>query len=907
MSELTAIDQVTSFPVKDVNTTCCYCGVGCGVIATIDEGQIVSIRGDKNHPANSGRLCVKGASLHETHHSPDRLLHPLVHGQEASWEQAFDYTVKKFQSTIDLHGADSVAFYLSGQLLTEDYYVANKLMKGFIGTSNIDTNSRLCMASAAAAYNRAFGGDIVPGCYEDLEVADLLMLVGSNMAYTHPVIYQRIVKAKKERPDLKVVVIDPRRTATCDLADFHLPIAPGSDAFFFNGLLFFLNQKNFIDQSFIDLYCEGFENALKAVTDQGADLTTMAGLCDLDINEMHQVYRLFAETDKVVTVFSQGINQSSTGVDKGNAIINCHLATGKIGRKGATPFAITGQPNAMGGREVGGLAHILAAHMNYDSEESVDRVARFWNASNMTAKAGRKAVDMFQDIYDGKIKAIWIMATNPAATMPNAGFVREALQRCDLVMVSDCIGNTDTAMYANVVFPTTTWGEKTGMVTNSERRISLQKGAIPAPGEARHDWHILTEFARRLGFGEAFPYQQSVEIFREHALLSGYENEGGRAFDISALADLSSEEYLNFQPVQWPVNEKYPNGRARLFEDKRFFTKSRKAYFVPVVAHFPQVRPKAEQAIMNTGRVRDQWHTMGRTGSSCKLFGHCDEPFVDINPLDMTKLGLQDGDLVELKNRGARYLGRAQKMIGQRRGEVFAPMHWNSRFSSSSCVDTLVNSFTDPYSGQPEFKHCPVNIKAYDAVWHGLILTSEEFNTGMKTDYWVKIPLPRGLKFRLAETRLPKSFSSWIKEQFPLIQDWAEFNDSDGDYFRCAGLVNGKLKIVFHAKRGKSAIDEHPWLDRKLNEPCNVTTRFALLAGQPGVAFEQKGRVICYCYEIGEKSIRKAILDGCDSTAALGERLKCGTHCGSCLSELNSLVKDELRAKNGITEVDKLI
>ncbi len=887
-----------------VNTTCCYCGVGCGVKATIENQQVIAVEGDPQHPANYGRLCVKGSSLHETQANSDRLLAPQIDGKNATWDEALTYSANTFRQIIDRHGPDAVAFYLSGQLLTEDYYIANKLMKGFIGTANVDTNSRLCMASATVAHKRAFGGDIVPGCYEDLEQTNLLLIVGSNMAYAHPITYQRIAHAKQQRPEMKVVVIDPRRTATCDIADLHLAIRPGADAFFFNGLLTYLASHGQLDNNFIEQYCNGFDDALAAAQSQVPNIETAAKFCDTSVQALTTAYEWFAGTHKAVTVFSQGINQSSSGVDKGNAIINCHLATGKIGRPGATPFSITGQPNAMGGREVGGLANQLAAHMAFDNASDIDRVKQFWNAPNMATKEGRKAVDMFQDIHDGKIKAVWVMATNPAATMPNANLVREALAKCELVIVSDCVATTDTARFAHVLLPATTWGEKIGTVTNSERRMSLQKGVLPPPGESKHDWQIMTEFAHKLGYRDAFNYTHPVDIFREHAALSGFENSdqphhSRRAFDISAYQHISFSEYENFTPIQWPVNAAHPQGRERFFSNGDFFTTDRKARLIPITARFPQAPAKAGQVIMNTGRIRDQWHTMSRTGSAAKLFGHCDEPFIDIHPQDMTKLGLKSGDLVQLDNRDTRYIGRANPHSGQRAGEIFAPMHWNRRFASSSCADALVNPYTDPLCGQPEFKHSPVSIKPYAAVWRGFLMVASTLgDTNPDCDYWAKITVAHGTKFRIADRQLPQDWRHWLTSQFTEVIDWAEMSDSGSNLYRMAGFIDGKLAVLFHADPTQSGASPHdhkenPWLEQQLGQLCDINTRFALLAGDPGEGVEDVGKIICSCYQVGENTIRDAISKGCSSAATLGEKLKCGTNCGSCIPELNGLISDQ--------------
>ena len=487
---------------REVRTTCPYCGVGCGVLAKVAANGEVTVRGDPDHPANLGRLCSKGSALAETIDLDGRLLYPEIHGRRTDWDEALDLVASTFSRTIAEHGRDSVAFYVSGQLLTEDYYVANKLMKGFIGSANIDTNSRLCMASSVAGHRRAFGSDTVPGSYEDLELADLIVLVGSNLAWCHPVLYQRIAAAREKRPDMKVVLVDPRCTMTADIADMHLAIAADGDVALFTGLLAYLGQHNALDRTYITAHTTGFGQALFAAS--ALDLAGIAAATGLGEDELVRFYSLFAATANTVTVYSQGVNQSSSGTDKVNAIINCHLATGRIGKPGAGPFSVTGQPNAMGGREVGGLANMLAAHMEIENPEHRDRVQRFWSAPAVAEKPGLKAVEMFQAVADGRIKALWIMATNPVDSMPDADAVEAAIKACPFVVVSDVLAKTDTVRHAHVRLPAAAWGEKDGSVTNSERRISRQRAFLATPGEARADWWIVAEVAKRMGFDEAF-------------------------------------------------------------------------------------------------------------------------------------------------------------------------------------------------------------------------------------------------------------------------------------------------------------------------------------------------------------------------------------------------------------------
>ena len=695
-------------------TTCPYCGVGCGVLATPLETGTVQIEGDAEHPANLGRLCSKGAALGDTVDLGNRLLHPKVDGKRVSWEQALTSVARGFSEIIAKHGPESVAFYVSGQVLTEDYYTANKLMKGFIGGANIDTNSRLCMSSAVAAYKRAFGSDTVPCSYEDIELADLVVLTGSNLAWCHPVIYQRLKQAKEDRPEMKVVVIDPRKTATCDIADLHLPLRPGSDATLFNGLLHYLKKEDYLDLEFLEAHTEGFASATSVAKASAGSIPQVAAVTELQEQDIVKFYQLFASTEKVVTVYSQGINQSTTGTDKCNSIINCHLATGRIGQPGMGPFSFTGQPNAMGGREVGGLSNQLAAHMEITNPEHHDRVARFWKADNLATENGAKAIDMFEQIASGKIKAIWIMATNPVVSLPDADKVKDALKKCELVVVSECEENTDTTALADILLPAAAWGEKDGMVTNSERRISRQRSFLPLPGEAKPDWWIITQIARKMGFEAAFPFEKPADVFREHAQLSAFENEGSRDFNIAGLADISDEDYDNLIPIQWPVINKADKGTARLFSGKQFFTPSGKARMISVEPKLPYHQVSDEYPlVLNTGRIRDQWHTMTRTGRAVRLNAHIPEPMVQVHPLDAANFHLVDGSLAEIKSRWGEMIVRVVVTDEQRPGSIFVPIHWSDQYASMARVDALVAAVYDPISGQPESKHTPVSIRAY--------------------------------------------------------------------------------------------------------------------------------------------------------------------------------------------------
>ncbi|HZD51931.1 MAG TPA: molybdopterin-dependent oxidoreductase, partial [Woeseiaceae bacterium] len=628
-----------------VRTTCPYCGIGCGVLAQ-SYGSVTEITGDASHPANQGRLCAKGAQLGATLDRSDRPATPRAFGDDVAWDDALDLVADRLLETIRRHGPDAVAFYVSGQLLTEDYYVANKLMKGAIGSANIDTNSRLCMASSVIGHKRAFGADTVPCGYDDVEQADLVVLIGSNLAWCHPVLYQRLYAARQRTGRPALAVVDPRRTATAADADLHLPIEPGTDAVLFNGMLSWLDRHGIADSGFIERATDGYAQALSAAR-SCRSLAKVAGRCGLPASDVEAFYTLFAEADRTVSIFSQGVNQSSAGSDKVNAIINVHLATGRIGRPGTGPFSITGQPNAMGGREVGGLASQLAAHMGFEPE-SVDRVRRFWGFDRVAPRPGLQAVPLFDAVARGDVKAVWIIGTNPAVSMPRANDVRRALETCELVIASDCVADTDTIRYADVLLPARGWGEKDGTVTNSERCISRQRPFLAGSEHARPDWWIVSQVAARMGFAEKFDYACPADIFREHAALSAFENHGSRDFDIGALAEISNREYDELQPTYWPCPENGP-GATRpgdIFRDGRFHNESGKAIFVPVHGSGTASATTIDYPLMlSSGRIRDQWHTMTRTARALRLNRRDPEPLLSLHPLDARRFGVANDQI----------------------------------------------------------------------------------------------------------------------------------------------------------------------------------------------------------------------------------------------------------------------
>jgi len=885
-----------------IKTTCPYCGVGCGVLAQFDDEGQVSISADPDHPSNFGRLCSKGAALGDTLSLNGRLLNPEIEGEVQNWDTALNTIADRFQEIIQEYGSDSVAFYVSGQLLTEDYYVANKLMKGFIGSGNIDTNSRLCMSSAVAGQKRAFGSDTVPCSYEDLERAKLVILTGSNTAWCHPVLFQRIKKAKQNNPDMMVVVIDPRHTASCDIADIHLAIKPGTDHVLFNGLLVHLKNANEKNELFVANYTEGLDSTITMAESYASSSDIVADSCGLSVEEIEKFFRLFARTERVVTVYSQGINQWSYGTDRVNSIINCHLYTGRIGRPGMGPFSFTGQPNAMGGREVGGLANQLAAHMEIDNDDHRRIVKEFWKSPSIAEREGLKAVELFDAIDTGKIKAVWIMATNPAVSLPDTNKVIRALDKCEFVVVSDCMRSTDTTRYANVLLPAQTWGERDGTVTNSERRITRQRAFLPSAGEARADWWIISEVAKRMGFSKFFSYNKSADIFKEHAMLSGFENKGHRDFDISGLQNLTSNEYDELEPIQWPVTAEKQEGTARMFADGHFYTKNHKAQFIAIENSVPATEVTVEYPLrLNTGRIRDQWHTMTRTGKSARLSGHIYEPYVEIHPHDAELFLLQDNELVQISSVLADIICRVKISDAQQIGSVFVPMHWNDQFSNRAIVDSLVSAHVDPYSGQPEYNATPVNVKSFQTQWYGFLLSRRKLDL-TNASYWSSSRGQGLWRYELAGDQVPQDWSESARSllcQHAEKVEWAEYYDSAVNRYRAARIENGRLESCIFIGPD-FLLPERDWLinlfkDERLDDKDRVN----LLSGKPPSDQKDAGRTVCACFNVGINTLVDTIkLQNLTSPEQVGEILRAGTNCGSCVPEISNLIKQQLIQAN---------
>jgi assimilatory nitrate reductase catalytic subunit len=764
-----------------------------------------------------------------------------------------------------------------------------------------------------------------------LDSANLIVLVGSNLAWCHPVLYQRLVKTKEQRPEFKVVVIDPRRTATCDIADLHLPIRAGTDVLLFNGLLAFLHHHGVVDPTFIETHTNGVNRALVVAENTAGDPHAVARACGVSTDSLLEFYRLFARTEQVVTAFSQGVNQSSAGTDKANSIINCHLLTARIGRAGMGPFSITGQPNAMGGREVGGLANMLAAHMELESEPHRRVVQNFWRSPKIAAKPGLKAVDLFEAIHAGTVKAVWIMATNPVVSLPNADRVKAALQRCELVVVSDCVAATDTTAFAHVLLPATGWGEKDGTVTNSDRRISRQRAFLDAPRLAKPDWWIVSEVAKRMGYADAFAYQSAHEIFVEHAALSGADNEGERFFNIEALSSLDDAQYDTLAPIQWPVRRETGDlgleaggkpheqlsmnpssiyslqptayslpqnyrGTERLFTDRRFAFADGKARFVPTTPRPPQHASSEEYPlVLNTGRVRDHWHTMTRTGKAPRLTGHTPEPFVDMHAQDALASGVRENELVRVATRWGSMIARLRMSGEMRRGMIFVPIHWSGVFASDSRVGALVNPVVDPISGEPEFKHTPARVAAFVVGWQGFVLSRGDLVL-RDTTWWARAQGENFVRYEMAGRRVHSNWSRWAKSILVADAthgDWLEYSDVTTGVYRAAYVDNDALQACLFISP-RPDLPARAWLSSLFDKPqLEFADRAGLLVGRPAQAGADAGSTVCSCFGVGRNTICDAVRKyGLTSAQQVGQKLRAGTNCGSCVPEIKGLIAE---------------
>ena len=705
---------------------------------------------------------------------------------------------------------------------------------------------------------------------------DLIVLVGSNLGWCHPVLYQRIVAARTARPDMKIVLIDPRKTVSADIAEMHLPISPDGDSALFVGLLAHLDHLGITDSDYVNAYTSGYEAAL--LTAEDWDITRVSEATGLSPLSISRFYDLFARTKKVVTVYSQGVNQSAAGTDKVNAIVNCHLATGRIGKPGTGPFSVTGQPNAMGGREVGGLANMLAAHMDF-TPDAIDRVSRFWGSNRVAQTPGLKAVDLFAAMGRGEIKAVWIMATNPVDSMPEADAVRDALKACPFVVVSDMNRHTDTMALADVRLPAAGWGEKDGTVTNSERRISRQRPFLPQPGEAKPDWWIIKEVARRLGHGAAFSYFSPGQIFAEHAALSAFENSGSRDFDLSGL---SGADYATLVPTQWPVRSK-PS--ARMFGDGKFFTPDGKARFLPIQPP-PPFAPAPGTFILNTGRVRDHWHTLSRTGRSPTLSAHFAEPFVEIHPDDAAPLGIRPADLVRVSSPNGDAVVRALVTSRQQRGSVFVPMHWTDQFASNGRVDALVTGKTDPVSGQPALKMAQVHAEPVGVRLYGFLVAAQ--SPVLATDYWAMAPAPNGYRAEIAMFEEPADWADFLADTFGTDAAFQSIRDERSGRRAFVLVENGRLVAALYTSPDPVLVSRQWAVDLLADSELTASI---VLAGRPGADRPDGGAIVCSCMGVGINTITEAVTrHGCSTVEAVGALTRAGTNCGSCRAEIRGIV-----------------
>jgi ferredoxin-nitrate reductase len=692
-------------------TLCPYCGVGCGLLVQVEDGRVRRVKGDPRHPANFGDVCAKAVHLPPTLRAADRLLHPQIRTrrdgalERVPWELALRFTADRVREIRGAHGPDAVAFYASGQLTTEEYYVAGKLARGFLGTNNFDTNSRLCMASAAVGYARSLGADGPPAAYEDLDLATCFLLIGTNTAECHPIVWKRLRRRKLAAPDqVTVIVADPRWTETADIADLHLPLRPGSDVALLNGMLHVLRREGRLDRRFIEAHTAGWE-ALEPVVAAWPP-ERAAALTGLSPEIIVTAALRFGGAAGAVTLWSMGVNQSRAGTDKNAAILNLHLATGQIGRPGAGPFSLTGQPNAMGGRETGGLAHLLPGYRSVSDAAARAVVERHWGLAPgaIAPRPGRSALEIFEGLARGEVRAVWIIATNPAASMPDLDLVEKALRQADLVVVQDAYHPTETTRFADVLLPAAQWPEKDGVMTNSERRLTRLPKLVEPPGEAWPDSVILTRFAWEMGWKEAFAAVSAEEIFAEFAALTA-----GTPCDYSGVthARLDREG-----PLQWPVPAADHPGTTRLYADGRFPTPDGRARFLPVEP--VEVAEPADDdypLVLTTGRVRDHWHTLTRTAHAPALARRTPEPLLELNARDARRLGLRDGDFVEVASRRGKAVVQCRVTETIREGTCFLPFHWGRRFGFYKSANNLTLSARDPRSQQPELKACAVRVR----------------------------------------------------------------------------------------------------------------------------------------------------------------------------------------------------
>jgi anaerobic selenocysteine-containing dehydrogenase len=693
-----------------VRTGCPYCGVGCGLRVGVGEGRVQKVAGDPAHPSSLGEVCLKAAALPPTVHNHGRALRALVREgrfaapREVPVPRAVAHAARELRRIISRHGPDAVAFYGSGQLTTEDYYVLAKLAKGFVGTDNLDTNSRLCMASAVAAYKAAFGADAPPGCYEDIDSAEVFLIVGANVAACHPILFRRIEKRVAADPErVRVIVVDPRRTETADLAHAYLPIRPGTDVALLDAMLRVAIDEGHLDKDFVARRTEGFASVREVVDPWTPDAA--AELCGVPPAAILDAARTFARSRRAMALWSMGVNQSRSGTEKNHAILNLCLATGNVGRPGCGPLSLTGQPNAMGGREVGGLAGLLPGHRQVASARDREVVAAYWGVppERLPRRPGPTATELFRRLEEGRIRAVWIAATNPAASFPDLDRAHRALRRAELVVVQDAFYPTDTAAFAHVFLPAAAWPEKGGTMTNSERVVTLLRRAVEPPGEALPDWRLFALLARELGFGAAFAWPDEAAVFDELRRLTA-----GTTCDFSGI----THARLEAGPLQWPCAAEGHPGSSRRYAGGRFATRSGRARFVPV-----SPRPPAEPVgaayplALLTGRLKPHWHTRTRTRWSRNLEARAPEPVLEMHPEDAARRGVVDGGFAEVRSRRGEAIVQVRVTAEIARGAVFLPIHWGRGDGAFKAANNLTHDAADPISGEPELKHCAVEVR----------------------------------------------------------------------------------------------------------------------------------------------------------------------------------------------------
>ena len=908
--------------MAETKSTCPYCGVGCGVIIEHDGRHMSGVRGDPDHSANFGRLCTKGATLHLTATpivmQTRRLQQPKWHGETLEWEAMNERLATRLAEIHAAHGPQAIGFYISGQLLTEDYHAFNKLARGVIGTNHIDSNSRLCMSSAVVGYKQALGADAPPCSYEDLDAADCVLVAGANPAWAHPVLFRRLEAARATKPNQKLIVIDPRRTETAELADLHLQLRPGTDVALFHGLLHLMIWEGWLDSNFILRRTDGFE-ALKNLVREMTP-AKVARICGVPEADLRRAALWFATAGASLSLYCMGLNQSSSGTAKNTALINLHLATGQIGKPGAGPFSLTGQPNAMGGRETGGMATLLPGHRDPKEPTHRAEIAQAWGVDALPAWQGKTAVELFEAAAAGEIKALWIACTNPAQSLPDQDLVRRALARCELVILQEAFADTATAAFAHVLLPAATWGEKEGTVTNSERRVSRVRRAVKPPGQARADWRIARDVGRRLealmrpGKPSVFGAETAEQLWLEHRATTR-----GRDLDITGL----SYALLDAQgPQQWPFPEGAAHGMARLYTDHRFATSNGRARFIAKAYQAPLDAPNAKQPFaLTTGRLRDQWHGMSRSGVVPKLFGHDGTPSVAMHPQDMARRALVEGDLVRVSNpRGSQVLPlRADATL--RLSQAHAPMHWGSEFVAGAGINAVTQRGACPDARQPELKFASVDLQRAELPWRISAAAWVQVASGAALQQGLRALMPTFGYAHCVPVPGADGQEGW---SFEAAAAEAPAPEITQQLTRLLGLHGAGLLRYADARKGRSRLLALDGVGEA------ATLRALLLVGEAGVArwllplWRERAPVqpysrrllapdtvaeaprrspqVCNCFDLSQERI-EAELKQCSGTAeqrlvAVQRELKCGTQCGSCLPALRRIV---LRSKEEVT------